>query len=120
MANNSQFNLKCIGFGRFLAANLELTEFKSTPSEVAELASMSMELISMEHWEAFFPNADDYKRAKKEQLNDVLKGLPWIASIDKFQILNRIIWRFLRNNHIMRVRFLQTITRNLYHFRIIL
>jgi oligoendopeptidase F len=69
----------------FLAANLELTEFKSTPSEVAELASMSMELISMEHWEPFFPNADDLKRAKKEQLNDVLKGLPWIASIDKFQ-----------------------------------
>lgn len=69
----------------FLAANLELTEFKSTPSEVAELASMSMELISMEHWDAFFENADELKRAKKEQLDDVLKGLPWIAMIDKFQ-----------------------------------
>lgn len=69
----------------FLAADLELTEFKSTPSEVAELASMSMELISMEHWDAFFDHADDLKRAKKEQLNDVLKGLPWIASIDKLQ-----------------------------------
>lgn len=69
----------------FLAADLELTEFKSTPSEVAELASMSMELMSMEHWEAYFENADDLKRAKKEQLTDVLKGLPWIASIDKFQ-----------------------------------
>ena len=33
---------------------LELTDFKSTPSEVAELASMSMELISMEHWDVFF------------------------------------------------------------------
>ncbi len=69
----------------FLAANLELTEFKSTPSEVAELASMSMELISMEHWHSFFENEDDLKRAKKEQLDSVLKGLPWIASIDKFQ-----------------------------------
>lgn len=69
----------------FLAAELELTDFKSTPSEVAELASMGMELISMEHWDAFFTNADDLKRAKKEQLTDVLKGLPWIASIDKFQ-----------------------------------
>jgi oligoendopeptidase F len=69
----------------FLAADLELTEFKSTPSEVAELASMSMELISMEHWDAFFENADELKRAKKEQLDDVLKGLPWIAMIDKFQ-----------------------------------
>lgn len=69
----------------FLAADLELTEFKSTPSEVAELASMSMELISMEHWDAFFPNPDDLKRAKKEQLDKVLQGLPWIAQIDKFQ-----------------------------------
>ncbi len=69
----------------FLAADLELTEFKSTPSEVAELASMSMELISMEHWHAFFENKDELKRAKKEQLDSVLKGLPWIASIDKFQ-----------------------------------
>jgi len=69
----------------FLAADLELTEFKSTPSEVAELASMSMELISMEHWESFFPDKDDLKRAKKEQLDKVLQGLPWIAQIDKFQ-----------------------------------
>lgn len=69
----------------FLAANLELTEFKSTPSEVAELASMGMELISMEHWDSFFSNKEDLKRAKKEQLDGVLKGLPWIASIDKFQ-----------------------------------
>jgi oligoendopeptidase F len=52
---------------------------------VAELASMSMELISMEHWNAFFENEDDLKRAKKEQLESVLKGLPWIAMIDKFQ-----------------------------------
>ncbi|MBS1635577.1 MAG: M3 family oligoendopeptidase [Bacteroidetes bacterium] len=69
----------------FLAADLELTEFKSTPSEVAELASMSMELISMEHWESFFPDKDDLKRARKEQLDKVLQGLPWIAQIDKFQ-----------------------------------
>jgi len=84
----------------FLAANLELTEFKSTPSEVAELASMSMELISMEHWEPFFPNADDLKRAKKEQLNDVLKGLPWIASIDKFQH-----WIYTHPKHTLEERY---------------
>lgn len=33
----------------FLTKDLELTPFKSFPSEVAELASMSMELLSMEH-----------------------------------------------------------------------
>ncbi|HEY1039793.1 MAG TPA: M3 family oligoendopeptidase [Bacteroidia bacterium] len=69
----------------FLCNDLELTDFKGTPSEVAELASMSMELISMEHWDVFFPNADDLKRAKAEQLEKILKTLPWIASIDKFQ-----------------------------------
>jgi oligoendopeptidase F len=69
----------------FLSKDLPVTEFKSMPSEVAELASMSMELISMEHWQMFFPNEDDYKRAKAEQLDKILKSLPWIASIDKFQ-----------------------------------
>lgn len=69
----------------FLTADLALSEYKNAPSEVAELASMSIELISMEHWNAFFENEDDLKRAKKEQLESVLKGLPWIAMIDKFQ-----------------------------------
>ena len=38
----------------FLCRDLPMTEFKSTPSEVAELASMSMELISMDHWDVFY------------------------------------------------------------------
>ena len=69
----------------FLSRDLEMTAFKSTPSEVAELASMSMELLSMKHWNVFYNNQDELKRAKKEQLEKVLEGLPWIAAIDKFQ-----------------------------------
>ncbi|MCD6066366.1 MAG: family oligoendopeptidase [Bacteroidetes bacterium] len=69
----------------FLCNPLELTDFKGTPSEVAELASMSMELISMEHWESFFTNAEELRIAKTEQLEKILKTLPWIACIDKFQ-----------------------------------
>jgi oligoendopeptidase F len=69
----------------FLSRNLEITEFKSLPSEVAELASMGMELISMEHWDVFFTDAAELKRAKKEQLEKILHTLPWIATIDKFQ-----------------------------------
>lgn len=69
----------------FLSRNLELTEFKSTPSEVAELASMSMELLSMKHWNVFYSDENELKRAKKEQLEKALEGLPWIAAIDKFQ-----------------------------------
>lgn len=69
----------------FLSAHLPLVGFKNLPSEVAELASMSMELISMEHWQHFFTNADDLKRAKRSQLEGIVGVLPWIATIDKFQ-----------------------------------
>jgi oligoendopeptidase F len=69
----------------FLSRNLEMTEFKSTPSEVAELASMSMELLSMDYWDVFYSDKNDLKRAKLEQLEKSLEGLPWIAAIDKFQ-----------------------------------
>jgi oligoendopeptidase F len=69
----------------FLTKDLSLTEFKNLPSEVAELASMSMELISMEHWGEFFTDTDDLKRAKRQQLEKILSVLPWIALVDKFQ-----------------------------------
>jgi oligoendopeptidase F len=69
----------------FLSRDLSLTGFKNLPSEVAELASMSMELLSMKEWGHFYANADDLNRAKREQLEGVLKVLPWIAQIDAFQ-----------------------------------
>jgi oligoendopeptidase F len=68
----------------FLTRDLELNDFKSTPSEVAELASMSMELISMDHWDTFF-SKEDLLRAKREHLEDSIETLPWVATIDKFQ-----------------------------------
>lgn len=69
----------------FLTRDLELNDFKSTPSEVAELASMSMELISMDQWNIFFTDEADLKRAKHEHLEDLIETLPWVATIDKFQ-----------------------------------
>jgi len=69
----------------FLSRDLELTGFKSLPSEVAELASMSMELLTMNLWNEFYANEEDFKRAKKEQLESILKIMPWIAQIDEFQ-----------------------------------
>ena len=69
----------------FLSRDLALTGFKNVPSEVAELASMSMELLTMEHWDVFFADANELKRAKIEQLETILKILPWIATIDEFQ-----------------------------------
>ena len=68
-----------------LNRDLELVDFKHTPSEVAELASMSMELITMDYWGIFFENEEDLKRAKKEHLEQILQTLPWVAVIDRFQ-----------------------------------
>ncbi|TDG35103.1 M3 family oligoendopeptidase [Pedobacter changchengzhani] len=78
----------------FLTADLELNDFKHCPSEVAELASMSMELISMDNWDVYFKDPEELKRAKKEQLADVLKTLPWVAVIDQFQH-----WIYTNPNH---------------------
>jgi oligoendopeptidase F len=68
-----------------LSSTLELTAFKNLTSEVAELASMSMELLSMPHWDVFYKNSQDLNRAKKDQLESIIKILPWIAQIDAFQ-----------------------------------
>ena len=69
----------------FLTRELDLTAFKDFPSEVAELASMAMELISMEHWDVYYPDPEDLKRAKREQLEKIFAMLPWVAIIDQFQ-----------------------------------
>src|SRR5258706_14587950 len=46
---------------------------------------MNMELITMTHWNVYFDNNQELKRAKRVHLEDILKILPWIALIDKFQ-----------------------------------
>lgn len=78
----------------FLENPLPLTSLKNPPSEVCELASMSMELISMEHWKVFYPNEEDLKRARREQLEKVLGTLPWVATVDEFQH-----WIYENKNH---------------------
>jgi oligoendopeptidase F len=69
----------------FLTHSLPLTAFKEYPMEIAEVASMTMELFSMDYWDVFFDNKEDLKRAKQQQLERVLTIFPWIATIDKFQ-----------------------------------
>jgi oligoendopeptidase F len=69
----------------FLAHPLELSAFKEYPMEIAEVASMSMELFTMDYWNTFFDSEDELKRAKEHQLERVITIFPWIATIDKFQ-----------------------------------
>jgi oligoendopeptidase F len=84
----------------FLDKHLDIVDFKSPPSEVAELASMSMELLSMEHWDTFFDKPEDLLRAKRQQLEGVMDTLPWIACIDKFQH-----WIYLNPKHSVEERY---------------
>ena len=77
-----------------LTKDLHLLNFKHPGSEVAELASMSMELISMDHWNEFFEDAPSLKRAKINHLEQVIETLPWVAIVDKFQH-----WIYENPNH---------------------
>lgn len=92
----------------FLDFDLDLVDFKSPPSEVAELASMSMELMSMEHWDVFFGDKEELKRAKRQQLEGVMDTLPWIAAIDKFQH-----WVYENPKHSVEERY--TTWQNIMH-----
>lgn len=77
----------------FLSRGLDLTGFKNLSSEIAELASMSMELLTMNEWNEFY-NESDHKRAKKEHLEDIIRILPWIAQVDEFQH-----WLYVNHDH---------------------
>ena len=83
----------------FLTHELALQAFKEYPMEIAEVASMAMELISMQHWEVFFDNPEELKRAKEHQLERTITIFPWIAIIDKFQH-----WVYEHPNHTIEER----------------
>ncbi|MCB0699997.1 MAG: M3 family oligoendopeptidase [Chitinophagaceae bacterium] len=69
----------------FLSHDLELSSLKEYPMEIAELASMSMELFTFEHWDVFFNDKEELHRAQVEEMERVISVLPWIATIDKYQ-----------------------------------
>jgi oligoendopeptidase F len=83
----------------FLAHDLELHAFKESPSEISEVASMGMELMSMEHWDIFYSDADDLKRARKNHLNHILTVLTKTCLGDSFQF-----WLYSNPNHTIEER----------------
>ncbi len=83
----------------FLTHSLELSAFKEYPTEIAEVASMAMELFSMNHWDSFFENDEELKRAKEYELERVISIFSWIATIDKFQH-----WVYENPNHSIEER----------------
>jgi oligoendopeptidase F len=65
--------------------NLRLMAYTNYPSEVAELGSMTMELVTLDEWSTFFSNEDELRRAKWEHLEGIIAMFPWLAMVDAFQ-----------------------------------
>jgi oligoendopeptidase F len=62
-----------------------LTAYRELTSEIAELASMSMELMSMDYWDTFYTHPNDLRRARYDQIIHTVDVLPWVATVDAFQ-----------------------------------
>ena len=83
----------------FLTNDLELNAFKEITSEIAEVASMSMELISMEHWDIFYSDKSELLRAKRNHLQYILSLLTKTCIGDAFQF-----WLYSNPNHTVQER----------------
>gem|GEM_PF-3504560 len=65
--------------------DISLGVFKEYPSEVAEVASMSMELFSYDLRDQFALTEEELRRAKQNHLEDIIKTLCRVAVVDAFQ-----------------------------------
>ena len=66
------------------SSDLDLIGERNPPLEFAEVASMSMELMSQPDWGEFYSD-EDARRAKLDDLEKIVCFLPWMATIDAFQ-----------------------------------
>ncbi len=72
-------------FHSLYCGHLDLIEERDYPIEFAEVAAMSMELLTQPGWDIFYDQEDDADRARITHLEGILFLLPWIATIDAFQ-----------------------------------
>lgn len=82
----------------FLTRDEPLVFYRTTPMEIAEVASMSMELLTGSYWNIFYTHPDR-ERAWQEYLNEIVLYLPWYAIVDKFQH-----WIYLNPQHTAQER----------------
>lgn len=69
----------------FAMANEPVHFYRRPPMEASELASMSMELLTLDHWNEYFSNEEEYAHAKRRELEGTIKFLPWCMIVDAFQ-----------------------------------
>ena len=81
-------------FHSLYCGHLDLIDERNYPIEFAEVASMSMELLTQDEWGIFYENSNEVNRARISHLEGVVYLLPWIATIDAFQH-----WIYANPNH---------------------
>ncbi|MEM1330536.1 MAG: M3 family oligoendopeptidase [Planctomycetota bacterium] len=62
-----------------------LVHYRESPIEFAEVASMTMELLTMPYWGEYYDDPADADRARRKQIEGSVSILPWIATIDAYQ-----------------------------------
>jgi oligoendopeptidase F len=72
-------------FHSLLCVEEPLVAYRGAPMEFSEVASMSMELLTMPHWGEFYADPSDLARARRQPVENSIQRLPWIATIDAFQ-----------------------------------
>jgi oligoendopeptidase F len=72
-------------FHSTLCKDEPLVAYRHAPIEYCEVASMSMELLTMPYWDEFYKDLSDLARARRKQIEESIVLLPWIATIDAFQ-----------------------------------
>jgi oligoendopeptidase F len=71
-------------FHSLLSKGDPLLAYRSSPIEFAEVASMSMELLTFPQLDEFY-TPEQSARARRDLLEGLATLLPWVASIDSFQ-----------------------------------
>ena len=78
----------------FLMQRQPLAAYRSADKEAAELASMGMELLTMDQWSVFYSDEESLRQAQLEHLQKILTFFPWAMVVDQFQH-----WMYENPNH---------------------
>ena len=71
-------------FHSFYSGHLDLIHERDSPIEFAEVAAMSMELLTHPYWDEFYEK-ENAERAREKHLKGIIQFMPWMATIDSFQ-----------------------------------
>lgn len=72
-------------FHFFAATHQPLVFTRHAPIEFCEVASMTMELLALPHYDLIYTSSEDANRARLQQLERVVTILLWVVTIDSYQ-----------------------------------